>query len=884
MTQPLLRTKLLIPPLRQNQIKRPQLISKINQSKDQVLTLIEAPAGFGKTSLAAAWATQCSLPVAWLTLHQNDEPEERFLSYIVHSLQYIFPKIGQTTLTLIHSKPIDNAVFALLNDLSEIDHQFALVLDDYHTIDTKQNAEIVQFILDNCPPNFHLIIVTRNSPSFSLTKLRAKAQINEITINEIRFSPIEIKTFLNECMDIRISDFDITQLANTTEGWPVGLQLAALAYSRNTKDWALPVSQKQIFDYLAEEVLSRESGQVQKLLRLTSLFDRFCIPLIQYLIQDEDSLSVNLLLQHIDQANLFLIHLDHNKTWFRYHALFSEFLRKQITDEEALPYYKKASTWFKEHGMLDDAIHYAVHAGDIEPAAKMLDANYREILSRGDHISMFEWIEAIPESILQKYPRLWLTSGWAYMISLEPVEAIRCAKKAEEISKNDDHDQLIHIEAQTIITMANIFLGNTKGLSINSEDMEALSEQDDFLHSMLHFTHTLIHVLNGDTSQALDSFAHATELKTIENISLLYILTYTQAGETRCFRGAFGLGERSFLQAIEYGKQMYGENSVLLSLPYMSYGELLREQNKLIEAQEYIQTGIHFCYLWEPVFSVDGQISLARIYAAQGQWHKAFQQLENTLSQIKNSGTILNDIFVAIHFAKLHLLHGNISAASQLVNLYSLNQLGDDPYYLYELSQLMLTRLDIQSAIQNQTPIDNIISKVDALIADMINLERLTPEIEALILKTYAYHHQNKQSEVIHCLSRALTLGAQSGYIRIFADEGEALLHILIEYHNKLAAPASYVDKIQNIMLSEVETLASSQKPSKHDNLFIPLTRRELDILHRLAAGETNQEIAEQLTLSLHTVKKHVANILSKLNVGNRTQAVMLARKMSWIK
>jgi LuxR family maltose regulon positive regulatory protein len=883
MTEPLLRTKILIPPLRQNQIERPQLINKINRSKEQALTLIEAPAGFGKTSLAAAWAAQSSFPVAWLTLHQNDAPQERFLSYIVHALQNIFPKIGETTLTLIHSKPIDNAIYALLNDLAEIKQQYALILDDYHNTDTSENADIIQFILENRPPNFHLVITTRNTPTFSLLKLRAKAQINEININEIRFSPTEVKKFLNQCMDISISDLDVTKLANTTEGWPVGLQLAALAYTRNTRDWILPVSQSQIFDYLADEVLSRESKEVKEFLIVTSLFDRFCIPLILSILQETDIQNIDLLLTHIDQSNLFLLHLDHDHIWFRYHSLFAEFLRKQIPDDQAIPYYKKASIWFKEHEMLDDSIHYAIHAGDIEIAAKMLDENYRELLSRGDHASMFEWIEAMPEEVLQQYPKLWLTNGWANMISLEPMEAILCAKKAMEVSKGNTQAHLIYIEAQTIINMANIFIGNIKGLSIESKDIVSFSEQDDFLHTMLHFNHGLYHVLNGNTSQALDAFSQTLEVDIVKNISLLYILTLCQSGETRAIRGAIGLAERLFEQAIDYAKQKYGDNSVLLSLPYISYGEILREQNQFSKAKEYLQNGIQLSYLWEPIFSMDGQISIARLLAAQGYWEKAYQRLDHTLELIKNDGTILNDLFVALHKAKLYLLQGEITSAKRTINFYALDQVEPDPYYMYELSELLLIRYDIQIDLLNNTKSDDELVRLDTLLVEVQERERVSSEIEILILKTYIHHQSCNHNQAIICLSHALTVGAQSGYMRIFADEGATLHHILIQYHDKLSVPGTFLDTLQAIMLSESnKPLAGKYSPQTEESL-IPLTRRELDILNRLAAGESNQDIAEHLILSIHTVKKHVANILSKLNVSNRTQAVMLARRMSWI-
>jgi LuxR family transcriptional regulator, maltose regulon positive regulatory protein len=903
---PLLRTKTTVPQTRLRQIERAQLLKRIDAGMEGALTLIVAPAGFGKTTLAAAWAEKAGIPAAWLSLQPADQAPGRFLIYLVQALQTISPALGQTTAALLQSGSQEGGLYALLNDLAEFQGDFAIILDDYHSADCPNTAQIIQFLLENRPANLHLMITSRAAPSLSLTRLRAQGQLTEISTADLRFSRTEISNFLEKSMDLQLAPAEIDRLNQLTEGWAVGLQLAGLAWPRHTGDWTIPAGQALIFDYLAEEVLRHEPPDVQDFLKKTAILDRFCTPLCEELLSLERDPAespagsqAKAILAYIERANLFLVPLDAAGTWFRYHALFTDFLRRHTPTDKTSALYQAASRWFEKNGMLEDAVHYAIHAADYERAASILQGSYIDIIQRGEQSALLEWISAMPPALLEKHPRLWLAKGWVSVISFNAVEAVSCAEKAESLMPLSAADD-VRGEAKALRVLAGIFAGQAAAVEEISEAFVLLSEQDDFLHCLLHFNLGLNFVMQGQTAQAVEAFTETLRLTATQKIPLVAIVAQTQMAETRQIRGALGLAERAVQQAVRYAKETLGEHTFLLGMPYISYADLLREQNRFDQAVWYGEQGISYCQRWQPVASMDGQIALARLLAAQGDWEAAFSRLEQAMQVAEESNSVLDDTFVAIHLVRLALLQGDLPKADRYINAYELEKIGESSYYhLRELTRLVLLRARVSRLADDPSAAPAIIETLSSLIAEAEWRERITPVIEGLILRayalsayaqhTYAQYSTASKAKIAAAdsLTRALTLAAQSGYIRIIADEGQQLLRLLEQYRDQIHAPRSYVDQIVQILRCVNAQLASPQ--TREPALFsppetqIPLTRRELDILERLAAGKSNQEIAAECTLALTTVKKHVANILSKLEVSNRTQAAAVARKQGWI-
>jgi LuxR family maltose regulon positive regulatory protein len=898
---PLLRTKVSIPPARQNRAERLRLTKQVCEGMSRSLTLVVAPAGFGKTTLMADWAQSASIPIAWLSLEPADQIPERFFSYLIYAIQQIAPQAGQTALAVLHSGQAvahEAIMLALLNDLSEMPSDFAIVLDDYHAVDGAEVNTIIQFLLEHRPTQMHFGITGRTMPGISLARLRALDQVVEISATDLRFNDVEIRAFLEQ-MGTSLTPDQIVRLNQSMEGWAVGLQLAGLTLARQPFDWNIPAGQAHIFEYLAEEVLRRELLEVQEFLKVSALFDRFCLPLCEHLVGEQSASTgfVNVsrtftstrvegkdLLAYLERANLFLVPLDTTGIWFRYHALFAEFLRRQLPPEQASDIYRAASLWFEQNNLLDEAIHYATHAADYERAAALLETHYIDMIQRGEQSALLEWLSTLPHDFMEKRPRLWLAKGWASIIALDSAEAEACAEKAEALILPDETADSLRLkgEAKSLRILTGIFAGKVAAMDEISDAFVLLAEQDDFLHSLLHFNLGLHHVMLGNTGLAIDSFAETQRLAKALNNPLVSIVAQVQMGETRQTRGALGLAERTFQQVIQYARDTLGEHTFLLGMPFISYADLMREQNRFDETIRYAEQGIAYCQVWQPVASMDGQIALARLNAAQGRWDDAFARLESAMLVAETSVSVLDDAFVATHLVRLNLLHGNLSKAEHLIKVYDLEKVSEGMYYyLWEMTQLVLLRAKVQMLHTDPEPALSTIEALSTLIAESERRERVTPVIEALILRAYAQHAATHHANAVESLSHAFTLGAQSGYIRIFADEGKRLLHLLEQYRTQIHAPRAYIDSILKILRDEgLQPVAPTSSAS---DALIPLTRRELDILELLAAGKSNQEIAHERVLTLNTVKKHVANILSKLGVANRTQAVMLARKSGWM-
>jgi LuxR family transcriptional regulator, maltose regulon positive regulatory protein len=882
----LLRTKISVPPARPRRVDRARLQARIDRGAQRALTLVVAPAGFGKTTLAAAWAQSTEMPVAWLSLEPADCAPERFLNYLIHSIQQIAPQTGGTSLALLHSGRAiseEGILYSLVNDFSEIPHELMLILDDYHSVNSSQVNKILQFLLEHRPENFHLCLISRTIPDLHLARLRALDQVTEISAADLRFNPEEIRLFVEQVMDIYISAQELARLDQSMEGWAVGLQLAALARSHLPAEWEIPTGEAHIFEYLAEEVLRCESHQVQDFLMRTALFDRFSAPLCEDLFGP--AFPVPELLTYVERSNLFLIPLDSSGTWFRYHALFAEFLRQQMAQrapQQVSSLYRKASLWFESNGIFDDAIHYATHAGDSERAADMIEASYRDMLQRGEQSALLEWLSDLPPGLVEQRPRLLIAKGWANIIALDAQGALTCADQAEALVPEGEPGSKLRGELIALRVLTGIFQGQVHVTGEISKAFILLSEQDDFLHSILHFNLGLSSVLLGETYQAVEAFTETVQLTKKLNNPLVTIVAFTQLGETHQVRGELALAERAFQQAIRYAQHTLGRHTLLQGMPYVSYAELLREQNRFEEAIRYAEQGIAYCLVWQPMASMDGYLALARLEAGRRDWQAAFARFDQAIQTAERTSTFLDDTFVNVFRARGSLLQGNLSQALQWMRVYQADKTAGMFFTLREMANLVMMRANL---LQGQ----DVSGELAELMPEFERRERVTPHIESLVLRAYALQNNGKPQEAGHSLNQALNLGVKGGYVRIFADEGKALLDLLEKHRDRLTVPPAYLENLLTIMRREAGSTplapsgpATAPDVASRSEGLISLTRRELDVLRLLAEGKTNQEIADDLVLALNTVKKHVANILGKLGVANRTQAVMVAKEKDW--
>ena len=438
MVTPILATKLYRPPRRPGVVSRPNLILRLNEglSASRKLTLVSAPAGFGKTTLVSEWAACCKRPVAWLSLDAGDNDPTCFLTYVVAALQTVAPKIGKRVLGILHATqnqppPIELLLTTLLNELTTISEDFILVLDDYHILDAKQIDNALTFLIEHMPPQMHLIIATREDPNLPLARLRARGQLTELRATDLRFTPAEAAEFLNR-MGLNLSAEDIAALEARTEGWIAGLQLAAISMQGH-QDAASFIksftgSHHFVLDYLIEEVLHQQPESIQTFLVRTSILDRLCGTLCDTVLGSPSAFGQETL-EYLERANLFIVPLDNERRWYRYHHLFGELLRKRLGQNlvpgEIAGLHIQASEWYEQHGFPSDAIYHAFAVEDFERVAKLAELNWPAMNESVQSIKWLGWLKKLPEEIIRARPVLCVNCAWAFLNAgeLEAAEA-----------------------------------------------------------------------------------------------------------------------------------------------------------------------------------------------------------------------------------------------------------------------------------------------------------------------------------------------------------------------------------------------------------------------------------------------------------------------------
>ena len=425
MVIPILATKLHIPQSPRKVVLRPHLVGRLSEGLHRKLTLISAAAGFGKTTLVSAWVAGSDQRVAWLSLDEGDNDPSRFLIYLVASLRTIVPTIGEAALGALQTPqppPPESVLTALVNELTAVPDKFVLVIDDYHVIDSKPVDDAVTFMLEHLPPQMRLIIVTREDPQLPLARLRGGGHLSELRVADLRFNHAEAAGFLNQAMGLNLSAENVAALETRTEGWIAGLQLAALSLQGHpdatTFIQSFTGSHHFVLDYLLEEVLQRQSDKIQTFLLRTSILDRLSGPLCDAVLPDLDA-GGQRTLEYLERANLFLVPLDNERHWYRYHHLFADLLRQRLQQASASPegniaeLHRRASQWYEDHGLEIEAFHHAAAANDTERAERLIEGQGLPMQFRGADAPILRWLESLPTTVLNASPSLWVTYATA---------------------------------------------------------------------------------------------------------------------------------------------------------------------------------------------------------------------------------------------------------------------------------------------------------------------------------------------------------------------------------------------------------------------------------------------------------------------------------------
>ena len=909
----LIRTKLHLPFTRPGLVARPRLLEQITLGLRGPLTLVTAPAGFGKTTLVAACVAGCGLPVGWLSLDQNDNQAERFLSYLLAALREADPTLAGEAVQLLGAAqqiPPEMLLTSLINDLDISGRQIVLVLDDYQFINSQAVHEQMTFLIEHCPATLHLVIATRSDPPLPLARLRARGHTLELRTADLRFSESEAAQFLNDIMGLHLDAKSVAVLAGRTEGWIAGLQMAALSMRERADVIGFIESfsgtNRYILDYLLEEVLANQPPEIQYFLHCTSILERLTAPLCDTILANctastgggagrlfpasfTSSRSSASILEYLEHANLFLVPLDDERIWFRYHHLFADLLRKQlhksIGDQGVANAHLFASQWYEQAGSILDAIHHASLASDTARIERLIEQNYIEMMNHGEMSWVRYWMGKLSKELVTRRPWLCLYEALSRSWFGQLDEATLLLDQAEKLIRSEPSAP----DVQTMLgyhsyvkSRVTAMKGDTRrAIELCMHARQTIPADNLGLQIDVSITLGYVYFLYGDfvnATQILSEMIRSgTNAGAINNPVAGYaVLARMHAYQGRLHQAAGLLGQAT--QLIHgTGSQYLGVNSLI----DVGSAALACEWNDLQGAQELLVRGLESLPLWGKADDLClAYITLARIQLAQGKQSEAASAIDKAAQLLQTCG-VFSEARSTVRAARvrLWLVQEDWSSIERWSTALA-SRLDANPPFQYEdeLSRIMLARVYIA-----QHKIEQALKLLSGLEAAARPAGRMGRLIEILILKALAHQALGDPDQAHESLVGSLVLAEPEGFTRIFMDEGRPMQSLLAQWlaHASSGPVRDYASRL----LAQFDPAARWPAPTRakafsSESLIEPLSQRELEVLHLIALGRTNQEIARQLVVAPGTVKAHTASIYRKLDAGNRTEAVARARQL----
>lgn len=895
MLHSLLSTKLNAPPARRSLVPRPRLLRQLNQGLEGKLILISAPAGFGKTTLLTEWASQCPIPVAWVSLDEGDNDLERFISYLTSALEILDPDLGMGQLRLAMRQssqpvPLKSLLTTMVNAIAERQRPLAIVLDDYHLISAAEVHDALAFLIGYLPSSARLVVASRTELPLPMARLRARHLLTELRASELRFTTAEASAFLRDIMGLALSAEEVTALDDRTEGWITGLQLAALSLRSHDQPGEFIAgvggTHRFILDFLAEEVLAGQPPDVQSFLLRTSILKRLNGSLCDAVTGQH---GANRLLAQLEAQSLFVIALDEQRQWYRYHQLFGEFLQEQLVHrqpEEVTELHRRASEWYQAEGVYSEAIEHALIIGDYDAAAGLMEDEGRRLLVEGEVSTIARWSELLPHEVIQRRPRLELTLAWTQLMR-DPVafwQQGRSRILAIETELSGDHPNVLDALAAcptgsprqlllAELAMLKAFLVRSSGdldqtIRLFEAAIDSLPEEEPFLRGFAVAGLGSVFVRTGDVRRAEQCFVAAELESRAARSDFGLVISIALQAAMQAEQANFAKATKTYERAITVLDDLGTGVVPMAGQALTGLADALREQNRISEASTCAAEGIALGHKTADIDALrDGYVTQARVLLAQGQVEAAQKAMASAMQEARISRSVECQLLVQAWQAQLDLSTGRLSAVRQWAADFDSRAGESVADHVSPVQTLTYARsLLAQRRYDEATPL----LENTATVAEADG--RLRTMIEARALAALCYQAAGNTEKAIQSVARAMLAAEAGGGVRAFVDLGPPMAALLREAGARGHSPG-YAQRLLDAFGEETVGFVS----------FEPLSARELEVLQLLAAGLSNSQIAAELVIALSTVKTHVNHIYAKLGVSSRAQAILKAREASLI-
>ncbi len=904
----LLQTKLYCPTIPPKRVERPFLTKRLQDGLEvgRQITLVSAPAGFGKTTCISAWLQQVSLPVAWLSLDAADDEPGRFFSYLLATLQTVAEKIGQEIEGILRAgqlPPVDIVSATLINDILGVESQFLLILDDFQVIQDEFILQVFQTLVINFPQSMHLVLLTREEPSLPLARLRANNQLTEIRAADLRFSDTETAVFLQEVMGLTLADADLAALEQKTEGWVVGLQLVGLSVRDRANPSAfihrLSGSHRHILSYLTEEVLNQQAPDIQDFLLRTSILDRLTGDLCDAVTGGENG---RFLLEQLYQDNLFLLPLDDEQQWYRYHHLFADLLRdrqKTMRKEETIELHRRASQWFAQDGQSSEAIQHALDAEDYETAVSLIEDHAMDMLMQWHAKTVTAWMDAIPPEWAAKSPKTNLAFAWMNLFKGKFEEAMSYIGRLQVMFSGDNLAETAPVvQAEWLALQATLLNGQGQpdtALALATQALSTVPKNEAYVYSLIYSAQATAYKQMDDFPRAVAAYQELVQFGRSANSLVSELM-----GRSALALYVMEHGQLHYaFEIAQEGVKLVERSGTLPPISSAVYGELgsiYYQWHELDKAHHYFERSTQVSVLsGYSDAALYHHVICSRLARIEGDVETAVHEIQSALDLMQQNAPAAVRQEVVSQEIRVLLAQGELDKVETRLNQFGFAfdeevtvppQLQGPAYnnsaeHLYNNAlRFLLLRGDARSMKQG-------VELANYLVEDAQKRGYSQHVIERLLIRAQLYDALADDPASHADVKAALSLAEPENCITLFVEAGDTIAKALTTLLRQKDLGAVSADFVRSIVAafpqasSPVSVPIPSPPPVLDDELIEPLSKRELEILQLIGAGYSNQRIAEKLVVTLHTVKKHSSNIYGKLGVSSRTQAVARARQLN---